>query len=337
MTKLKVQIFRRTVKDRRRGDSYKLLYDFAEGVKAAGDEVEIVNETLTGDTVAGEMEITAPIGVMFGYGGDKQLHHTKGRRHTLVKNAKKNGSVVITFDGGICSSFGNVSGHPQHRYRVSLWTPMRNGEFFADNVPSDRWNDMQKIFDIKNYDWQKTSNPDAPIVFVLQPQDNWSMNELNPIDWFLDVYKKIRPLTKRKFIARPHPNNTEAIHNAKDRFPADVEIDMPQMHFVGDQKKNYRFHFQKVLDNCHAVITHNSTASTDSCVRGIPTFVTSDLSICYPVANTDLTKIENPEFPDRTNWLNSIGYMMWTVDEIRSGKVYLRFKNKILESNLISL
>ena len=89
MTKLKVQIFRRTVKDRRRGDSYKLLYDFAEGVKAAGDEVEIVNETLTGDTVAGEMEITAPIGVMFGYGGDKQLHHTKGRRHTLVKNARK--------------------------------------------------------------------------------------------------------------------------------------------------------------------------------------------------------------------------------------------------------
>jgi len=112
MEKLKVQIFRRTVKDRRRGDSYKLLYDFAEGVKAVGDEVEIVNENLTGATQKGEMEITAPIGVMFGYGGDRQLHHTKGRRHTLVENAKKKGSVIITFDGGLCSSFGNTAGVP---------------------------------------------------------------------------------------------------------------------------------------------------------------------------------------------------------------------------------
>ena len=44
MEKIKVQIFRRTVKDRKRGDSYKLLYDFAEGVKAVGDEIEIGDE-----------------------------------------------------------------------------------------------------------------------------------------------------------------------------------------------------------------------------------------------------------------------------------------------------
>ena len=48
MKKIKVQIFRRTVKDRKKGDSYKLLYDFAQGIKAVGDEVEIVNENLTG-------------------------------------------------------------------------------------------------------------------------------------------------------------------------------------------------------------------------------------------------------------------------------------------------
>ena len=74
MKKIKVQIFRRTVKDRRRGDSYKLLYDFAEGVKAVGDDVEIVNEEMTGPTQDGEMEITAPIGVMFGYAIKKFLN-----------------------------------------------------------------------------------------------------------------------------------------------------------------------------------------------------------------------------------------------------------------------
>jgi len=337
MKKIKCQIFRRTVKDRRRGDSFKLLYDFAEGISKVGDEVEIVHEHRTGGTVEGEMDITAPIGVMFGYGGSNQLHHTKGRRHELVENAKKKGSVVITFDGGLCSSFGNTAGIPNHRYRVSLWTPMRNGEFFEKDSPPDRWNEMKNLFNIKDYEWQKQSKPDAPIIFVLQPSDNWSMNNLDPIEWFNDVYKKLRPLTKRKFIARPHPNHAKSMFDRKSEFPSDVELMIPPMHFSGAEKKNYRFHFQTALNDCHAVVTHNSTASTDSCVRGIPTFVTSDLAICWPVANHDLTKIESPEFPDRTQWLNNLGYMMWSIDEIRSGKVYQRFRTKILESNLISL
>ena len=74
---MKVEIFRRTVKDRKRGNSYELLYQMAEGVKAAGDEPIIVNEHMTGQTREGEMEPTAPLAVMFGYGGTNQRHHTK--------------------------------------------------------------------------------------------------------------------------------------------------------------------------------------------------------------------------------------------------------------------
>ena len=136
-------------------------------------------------------------------------------------------------------------------------------------------------------------------------------------------------MNKRKFIARAHPNNTEHINNQRERFPKDVEISIKQMHFVGDQKKHYRFHFQEALNNCRAVITHNSTASTDSCIRGVPTFCTSDLAICWPVANTDLLKIESPIYPDRTQWLYDLGYMLWSIDEIRSGMVYKRFKDKL--------
>ena len=61
---MKVEIFRRTVKDRKRGNSYELLYQMAEGVKAAGDEPVIVNENVTGPTRDNEMEPTAPIAVM---------------------------------------------------------------------------------------------------------------------------------------------------------------------------------------------------------------------------------------------------------------------------------
>ena len=85
MKNLTVQIFRRTVKDRRRGDSYKLLYDFAEGVRASGDKVEIVNEHMTGPTQDGEMNITAPIGVMFGYGGGQFNHFRRKSTNKVIR------------------------------------------------------------------------------------------------------------------------------------------------------------------------------------------------------------------------------------------------------------
>jgi len=325
---MKVEIFRRTVKDRKRGNSYELLYQLADGIRAAGDEAIIVNENKSGPTVEGEMEPTAPMAAMFGYGGDKQMHHTKGRRRVLADRCREKNIPLITFDGGVLSSFGNVSTSPDHHFRVALYTPMNDGNFLSDNSPSDRWEMLKKKFNVRYEPWRK-SNQEDPILFVLQPSDNWSMNELDPIDWFKSVYEKLRPATDRKFLVRPHPNHVDAIAKRKNEFPEDIELQIGKKHFIGDEKKFYRFHFQEAITNCHAVVTHNSTASVDSCVRGIPTFVTSDLALCYPVANTNLNDIESPKYPDRTQWLNDLGYKMWSIREIKDGTVYKRFKTKL--------
>ena len=313
---MKVEIFRRTVKDRRRGASWDLLQYMAEGVRACGDEPILVNGDLTGEWRPNEMEPTAPIGCMFGYGGDKQMHHTKGRRRDRVERAKKKGIYIMTFDGGLMSSFGNVHG-PNHHWRVSLYSPMNNGNFLSDNSPGDRWEMLRSLFKVKYEPWRKSNSDDA-IMFVLQPKDNWSMNELDPIVWFNDVYKVLRPLTKRKFIVRPHPNHVVAMENRMAEFPKDVEVVIGQKFFHGDEKKYYRFHFQEAITNLHAVVTHNSTAGVDSCIRGIPTFNTSDLALSWPVANKDLTKIETPEYPDRKQWVHDLGYKLWSEKEIRA-------------------
>jgi len=325
---MKVEIFRRTVKDRKRGNSYELLYHLKEGIEASGDEAVIVNENRSGPTVKGEMTPTAPMAAMFGYGGDRQMHHTKGRRRELADNCRAKKIPLITFDGGLLSSFGNVSTSPDHHFRVSLYTPMNDGNFLSDDSPGDRWEMLVKKFNVKYEPWRK-SNPEDPILFGLQPKDNWSMNELDPIDWFNDVYKKLRPITKRKFIVRPHPNNVSNILERRKELPDDIELQYTQKNFVGDEKKHYRFHFQEALNKCHAFITHNSTASVDSCVRGVPTFVTSDLALCWTVANKDLTKIESPDYPEREQWVNDLGYKLWSIKEIRDGTVYKRFKSKL--------
>ena len=325
---MKVEIFRRTVKDRRRGNSWELLYHLAEGIKAAGDEPVIVHENRTGPTVEGEMEPTAPMAAMFGYGGDRQMHHTKGRRRELANRCRDKKIPLITFDGGVLSSFGNVSTNPEHHFRVALYTPMNDGNFLSDNSPGDRWEMMCEKFKVKYEPWRKSEQGD-PIVFVLQPKDNWSMNELDPIEWFNGVYEKLRPATDRKFIVRPHPNHVASIVDRIKELPDDIELQYTQKHFSGDEKASYRYNFQDVITNCHAVVTHNSTASVDSCVRGIPTFCTSDLALCWPVANKDLNKIETPEYPDRTQWVHDLGYKMWSIKEIRDGTVYKRFKSKL--------
>ena len=324
---MKVEIFRRTVKDRRRGASWDLLQYMAEGVRACGDEPVIVNENMTGPWQKDEMEPTAPIGCMFGYGGTNQRHHTKGRRLDLVERAKKKGIYIITFDGGLLSSFGNVHG-PGHHWRVSLYSPMNNGNFLSDDSPADRWEAAKTRWNVKRDAWRR-SNQDDPIMFVLQPKDNWSMNELDPIEWFHSVYEKLRPITDRKFIVRPHPNHVVNIEERISEFPEDVEVHIGQKYFQGDEKKYYRFHFQEAITNLHAVVTHNSTAGVDSCVRGIPTFNTSDLAISWPVANKDLNNIETPERPDRTQWLHDLGYKLWSEKEIRDGTVFKRYKTKL--------
>ena len=146
---MKVEIFRRTVKDRKRGNSYELLYHLKKGIEAAGDQPIIVNEDRSGPTVEGEMMPTAPMAAMFGYGGDKQMHHTKGRRRELADNCREKKIPLITFDGGLLSSFGNVSTSSEHHFRVSLYTPMNDGDFLSDNSPSDRWDMLVKKFNVK--------------------------------------------------------------------------------------------------------------------------------------------------------------------------------------------
>ena len=47
------------------------------------------------------------------------------------------------------------------------------------------------------------------------------------------------------------------------------------------------------------------------------------------MANKNLNNIETPEYPDRTQWLNDLGYKLWSEKEIRDGTVFKRFKDKL--------
>ena len=97
---LHVEIFQRTVKDRKSGISYELLHSWKQGIEAQGDQTTLITQAVNPKIVDGEMDASTPVSVIFGYGGETQTGHTKGRRRLVRKFQERMGGVTINFDGG---------------------------------------------------------------------------------------------------------------------------------------------------------------------------------------------------------------------------------------------
>lgn len=76
------------------------------------------------------------------------------------------------------------------------------------------------------------------------------------------------------------------------------------------------------LDDVHAVVTFNSIAATESVLAGVPAFALAPCNAAIPVSNTDLSKIDNPWFPeqDQTHvWACHLAYGQFHNNELRNG------------------
>jgi hypothetical protein len=81
------------------------------------------------------------------------------------------------------------------------------------------------------------------------------------------------------------------------------------------------------LKGAWAVVTSHSTATIDALLEGIPVFCTHPC-VSRIMGHTDLTKIEDPLYPDdRERWLSVIAANQWTVREIRSGMAWNYLRN----------
>lgn len=78
-------------------------------------------------------------------------------------------------------------------------------------------------------------------------------------------------------------------------------------------------------DDVHALVTFNSVAAIESILCGVPAFVCAPVHAASPVANLDLSQIENPAWPDPDKlhaWACHLAYGQFHVDELRDGTAY---------------
>jgi len=180
-----------------------------------------------------------------------------------------------------------------------------NAIFNNANSPSDRWNEIQKLQNIRICDYQKTG---SHILICMQKPNDASIYGLDMEKWALDVVNKLKEHTDRNIIIRPHP------------FDEDTSLYSFQKYFSKNKL------LQDDLKNAWATITYNSLSSVESICQGIPTFTLHEGSLAWPVANHDLSKIESPEVFDRNQWLYDLAYTQWNLDEMRKGLSWLHLK-----------
>lgn len=167
-------------------------------------------------------------------------------------------------------------------------------------VPGDRWRKL----DTALTPWRKRTSKDAPILIAHQYSQH-PLNGVMKVDLFQNAVQEIRQYTNRPIIVKQHP-----LDKTVREFPGATEV-------IRGRERN----FSKYLAAAHCVITGDSNAGLESILAGVPVFTLMP-SMLDSVANKDLSRIENPETPDRQQWANWIAYTQWTAPEMKTGEAW---------------
>ena len=86
------------------------------------------------------------------------------------------------------------------------------------------------------------------------------------------------------------------------------------------RKKSDHENLQAQLAKAWCVVTHASMVAVDAVIAGVPVYVTGP-SIARPMGQTDLSRIEEPVFPEREAWFRSLAYSQFTLKDMKHGIV----------------
>lgn len=182
----------------------------------------------------------------------------------------------------------------------------------------DRWSELQKKLHIEIKNWHR---PGGLILICLQKPMDSALNRLqienfNYQDFCIDLIKKIKKISGRKILIRPHPKDpTALIVNLKLLFP-DIEVSTSES-------------IQEDLNRSWCMITYNSTSSVESVFYGVSTITLDTGAVSAEVTSHTLDDIESDINFDRNNWFKKIAFMQWSEEEIKSGYVWKLLKDKI--------
>lgn len=127
--------------------------------------------------------------------------------------------------------------------------------------------------------------------------------------WIMDTIETIQANSDKPILFRPHPRcQLPAIESQYKNVQRQNPV------YVNGSYDDFDMNF----NNIFATINWSSNPAIHSVIQGIPAF-TGPSSLAYDVSLQDFTQIDDPLYPDRTQWLNDYAWTEFTIEEISQG------------------
>lgn len=228
-------------------------------------------------------------------------------RQNVIAQQQRNGQRVMAIDGS-CFKFAD----PHSVFlRYSLDGVYYNTNNYA-NHGSDgtKWQQISERLGLGLAPWRAQGEH---VLICLQRDGGWSMKGVDMRDWVRATVKTLRQHTSRSILIRPHPKCP--IDLADLTCKKDIYVSVPESTLRDD------------IRGAWTSVFFNSSACVASILAGVPVFASDPDCVAWRVANTDLSRIENPAMPDRQPWLNDLAAAHWTDQESRQGLILDRFRS----------
>ena len=291
-------------------DKVNTLAYFAQGVNARGDQGIVENNMHYQPS-----EVAVILGWVHEHG--KTAAHLQFRQEILDGQRATGGRTIIADSNlFLYKNKENLGYWLRYSYDGIF---ANTGEYCNQTPDPARWNLIQQHYGLSLKPWRESGNH---ILLCLQRDGGWSMGGWDVIDWALKTIIDIRKYSDRPIRIRPHPGDKRAVKYC-DRL-----LKLCQgRRLVNIEISNTANGLTQDFDNCWAIVNHNSSPGVAAAIEGIPVFLTDpERSQARDVANTGINQIENPNMPDREQWIQRISQFHWSHQELQNGTCWEHMK-----------
>lgn len=226
------------------------------------------------------------VAVIFG------MHKSKVKkswpRGNVFRQQREKKLDVIVLETG----YVNRGDGENHHYAAGFNGMNGRADFRNKNMGPERWDALG--VQLKPY-----SSGDNVVLCGQVPWDA-SVDHHDHRQWLSEVAQKLRVITNRKLVFRPHPL-------AVSSLPPINGLEYSTKPLAQD------------LANAHCVITFNSNSGVEALIAGKPIFAFDEGAMGYQLANKDLGELENLVYPNRQQWARNLAFAQWTPDEMKQG------------------
>jgi hypothetical protein len=287
---------------RRNNHKEHIILNFMAGVRMCNDN---------GLVYQGYDLLEADVAVMQGFmhQSSENRPHIQLRRG-ITSNTKN--KAFITADSNLFL-YHTKTNEPHHYLRYSINGVFNDtGNYCNTNSDDKQWKKIQKDLHISLRPW--SINEREFILLCLQRNGGWSMKGKDVVQWANLKIAKIRQVSNKPIIVRPHPGDKSAVQYTKRIQGPNVRI-------------SFEPRIESDLAKSMCTIVYNSSPAVASVIEGVPVIVEDvKASQVAEVCHTKLSDINNLQAFPRDQWIQNIAQCHWSFQQLASGEAWTHMK-----------